>query len=93
MAADGGLGNDYLLLGEFEKSLEFYDKAIRLSPRDPVLSYWYSGKAAAHFGLFAVFASIDVPASSAQTRQQFGWQPVHPGLIADLDEGHYFKEA
>ncbi|MBV8721959.1 MAG: tetratricopeptide repeat protein [Candidatus Eremiobacteraeota bacterium] len=51
VAADGGLGNDYLLQGEFEKSLEFYDKAIRLSPRDPVLSYWYSGKAAAHFGL------------------------------------------
>jgi len=38
-------------------------------------------------------ASIDVPASSARTRQQSGWQPVHPGLIADLDEGHYFKEA
>jgi len=50
-------------------------------------------EAAGHFGLFAVFASIDVPASSARTRQEFGWQPVHPGLIADLDEGHYFKEA
>jgi len=50
-------------------------------------------EAAGHFGLFAVFASIDVPASSAQTQKQFGWQPVHPGLIADLDEGHYFKEA
>jgi nucleoside-diphosphate-sugar epimerase len=50
-------------------------------------------EAAAHFGLFAVFASVDVPASSARTQQQFGWQPVHPGLIADLDEGHYFKEA
>jgi hypothetical protein len=29
----------------------------------------------------------------AQTRKQFGWQPVYPGLIADLDEGHYFKDA
>jgi len=33
---------------------------------------------------------MDVPASSAVTRDRFGWQPVHPGLIADLDEGHYF---
>jgi len=49
-------------------------------------------EAAGHFGLFAGFASIDVPASSALTRERFGWQPTHPGLIADLDEGHYFKE-
>jgi nucleoside-diphosphate-sugar epimerase len=44
-----------------------------------------------HFGGFARFASIDVPASSALTQQRFGWRPVQPGLIADLDEGHYFK--
>jgi len=50
-------------------------------------------EAAGHFGLFAVFASVDVPASSARTRQQLGWQPGHAGLIADLEEGHYFKEA
>ena len=50
-------------------------------------------EATAHFGLFALFASMDVPASSAQTQQRFGWQPTHPGLIADLDEGHYFQEA
>lgn len=50
-------------------------------------------EAAGHFGLFAVFASVDVPASGARTQREFGWQPVHPGLIADLDEGHYFKEA
>jgi len=38
-----------------------------------------------------LFASIDVPASSALTQKRLGWQPAHPGLIADLDEGHYFK--
>ena len=43
-----------------------------------------------HFGLFALFASLDVPASSALTQKRFGWHPVHPGLIPDLDEGHYF---
>jgi hypothetical protein len=50
-------------------------------------------EAAGHFGLFSVFAQFDVPASSAQTRARFGWRPEHPGLIADLDQGHYFKEA
>jgi nucleoside-diphosphate-sugar epimerase len=49
-------------------------------------------EAADHFGLFALFAQFDVPASSALTQQRFGWHPDHPGLIADLDEGHYFKE-
>jgi nucleoside-diphosphate-sugar epimerase len=44
-----------------------------------------------HFGLFALFASMDITASSALTRKELGWEPVHPGLIADLDEGHYFK--
>jgi nucleoside-diphosphate-sugar epimerase len=47
--------------------------------------------ASAHFGLFALFASIDVPASSELTQKQFGWYPAQPGLIADLDEGHYFE--
>ena len=49
-------------------------------------------EAAGHFGLFALFASMDGPASSALTRERFGWRPVRPGLIADLDEGHYFKD-
>jgi nucleoside-diphosphate-sugar epimerase len=47
-------------------------------------------EAAPHFGSFAGFAAIDVPASSALTRRRFGWQPELAGLIADLDEGHYF---
>ena len=48
-------------------------------------------EADAHFGGLALFASMDVPASSTITRHRFGWHPVQPGLIADLDEGHYFK--
>jgi nucleoside-diphosphate-sugar epimerase len=49
-------------------------------------------EAEGHFGLFALFASMDVPASSALTQKQFGWHPAHPGLIEDLDEGHYFND-
>jgi nucleoside-diphosphate-sugar epimerase len=51
-----------------------------------------AGEAAEHFGPFAGFAAIDVPASSALTRERFGWQPEQPGLIADLDQGHYFTQ-
>jgi hypothetical protein len=30
------------------------------------------------------------PACSDITRELLGWQPTHPGLIDDLDQGHYF---
>lgn len=42
-------------------------------------------EAAAHFGWLALFASLDLAASSAQTRQKLGWQPSGPGMIADLE--------
>ena len=43
-----------------------------------------------HFGWIGGFFSLDVPASSALTRQQMGWQPTQPGLLEDLAQGHYF---
>jgi nucleoside-diphosphate-sugar epimerase len=46
-----------------------------------------------HFGWLAGFLGADVPASSALTRERIGWQPTHPGLIDDLDQGHYFHNA
>jgi nucleoside-diphosphate-sugar epimerase len=47
-------------------------------------------EAPAHFGGFALFAQFNVPASSARTQERFGWRPTEPGLIADLDQGHYY---
>jgi nucleoside-diphosphate-sugar epimerase len=47
-------------------------------------------RAADHFTSFAPFITYDNPMSSASTRELLGWQPEHPGLIADLEEGHYF---
>jgi tetratricopeptide (TPR) repeat protein len=49
--AVAGLNWDYVYLGQFEKSLEYSDKAIRLSPHDPSLEDWYRARAAASFGL------------------------------------------
>jgi len=45
--------------------------------------------AGAHFGWLARFFAMDQPASSAITRAQMGWNPTHPGLIDDLEQGHY----
>jgi nucleoside-diphosphate-sugar epimerase len=46
--------------------------------------------AAEHFDWLATFLALDSPASSAATRELLGWEPTHPGLIEDLDAGHYF---
>lgn len=46
--------------------------------------------AGSYFGWFAHFAAIDNPTSSQRTRELLGWEPVQPGLIADLDSEHYF---
>lgn len=48
-------------------------------------------EAGAHFGFLATIVSLDNPTSSAATQALLGWRPIHPGLIADLDEGHYFE--
>ena len=47
--------------------------------------------ASSHFGWIAPFAAIDCPASAVQTQKQLGWRPTQPGLIADLENGRYFK--
>lgn len=47
-------------------------------------------KAAEHFGFIGILFAQDLPASSAKTQKLLGWHPVQPGLIQDLDEGHYF---
>ena len=47
-------------------------------------------EAAAHFGFLGGLVQADNPTSNALTRERLGWEPVEPGLLADLDEGHYF---
>jgi nucleoside-diphosphate-sugar epimerase len=49
------------------------------------------GEAADHFGWIAPFFGLDAPASSAQTKERLGWQPVQPGLIVDLNAEYYFE--
>jgi len=44
---------------------------------------------AGHFKGFP-FITMDMSMPNAATRELLGWEPAHPGLIADLDQGHYF---
>jgi nucleoside-diphosphate-sugar epimerase len=43
-----------------------------------------------HFSFLDSFVSLDNPTSSELTRRLLDWEPTHPGLIEDLDHGHYF---
>jgi nucleoside-diphosphate-sugar epimerase len=45
-----------------------------------------------HFGFLGPLVQLDNPTSSAWTQELLGWKPEHPGLIEDLDEGHYFVQ-
>ncbi|MFG2419019.1 SDR family oxidoreductase [Streptomyces sp. NPDC048448] len=46
--------------------------------------------AAGHFAWLGAFLGHDSPASNTLTRELVGWEPIHPGLLEDLDKGHYF---
>ena len=46
-----------------------------------------------HFGWLAGYLAADSPAPSSLTQELLGWHPTQAGLIADLEQGHYFKDA
>jgi nucleoside-diphosphate-sugar epimerase len=41
-------------------------------------------------GMLVPLLSTDMPASSTITQELLDWHPTHPGLIEDIDQGHYF---
>ncbi len=47
-------------------------------------------EAYARLDFLGILAQLDNPTSSARTQELLGWRPEGPGLLADLDEGHYF---
>jgi TolB-like protein len=76
--ADANLGWDYAELGQFEKALEYQDKAIRLSPRDPYLFGWLENKSRYYFALKQYDQAIDF------ARQSLAVSPNFPNAHADL---------
>jgi nucleoside-diphosphate-sugar epimerase len=43
-----------------------------------------------YFGFLANIVTRSYPASNLITRRSLGWEPARPGLLSDLDNGHYF---
>ena len=43
-----------------------------------------------YFGFLSAVVTLDLPASNAITRRALGWEPAQPGLLANLENGHYF---
>jgi nucleoside-diphosphate-sugar epimerase len=78
-------GAKYHAVGEEGVSMRAIMEALGRRLDLPVRSI-SPDEAGSYFGWLADFATLDMPASSAQTREKLGWQPTGPGLIADL--GH-----
>ena len=81
--AVGQLGFDYGNLGEFDKSLEYLDKAIRASPNDPTLAYWYGNEAHDNFGLKNYDQAIELARRAIATKPDYN-ADSHVVLVAAL---------
>jgi tetratricopeptide (TPR) repeat protein len=81
--AAGQLGIDYQLLGEFNKGVEYLDQAIRQSPYDPVVAYWYGNKAQANFALRRYDQAIDLARQAIAVKTDYN-QFSHLILVAAL---------
>ena len=77
------LGYDYVYSGQFERSLEFFDKAIGLSPLDPALRFWHGGKSLAYFGLKQYAQAIESARRAIAISPDYNPIP-HANLIAAL---------
>jgi nucleoside-diphosphate-sugar epimerase len=73
-----------------DEGISFKDIALVIGRRLnlPVKSIGRN-EAREHFGWFASFASMDVPASSEKTRAELKWVPKEPALIADIDANYF----
>ncbi|HEX4021383.1 MAG TPA: SDR family oxidoreductase [Acidobacteriaceae bacterium] len=82
-------GSRYNAVAEEGVSMREIAEALGRGLKVPVVSL-SAEEAPAHFGWLAMFAGYDMPASSALTQKRLGWHPTGPGLIADLEQMHYF---
>jgi nucleoside-diphosphate-sugar epimerase len=78
--------------GVAEEAIPFRDIAEVIGKRlnIPVVSK-SPEEAADHFTWFVHFATMNSPASNAQTRELLGWKPAEVGLLTDIDGDRYFK--
>jgi nucleoside-diphosphate-sugar epimerase len=84
----GERGARYHAVGEEGVSAREIAEALGRGLKVPVVSIARE-EAQAYFGWMAMFAALDMPASSAQTQARLGWQPTGPTLLSDLNEARY----
>lgn len=81
------------LNGVADEGVPFRDIASVISRRLNVpLASIPREEADVHFGFLGVLAALDIPRSSVATQELLGWHPVHPALITDLEQSHYFND-
>ena len=88
LALEKGTAATYNAVAEEGISMREIAEVIGNGLNVPVVSLT-SEESQAHFGWLAHFAAMDLPASSAQTREQLGWGPTGPALIEDLKNMRY----
>jgi len=85
----GVAGTRYHAVAEEEIPFRSIAEAIGRGLNIPVGSI-SAKEAAKQFSYFGAFAATDNPSSSNLTRNQLGWEPTEPGLLADLNGPGYF---
>ncbi|SPM30690.1 SDR family oxidoreductase [Mycobacterium terramassiliense] len=80
------------LHGVADEGVPFRDIARVIARHLGVPAVSIPAEQAGHFGFLGLFASLDNPTSSALTQKVLDWKPERPGLLEDLDAGHYFGE-
>jgi nucleoside-diphosphate-sugar epimerase len=87
----GTEGARYHAVAEEGVALKDIATAIGRGLKVPVTSISQE-EAEEHFGFMGFFAARDLRVSSAQTRQQLGWNPTGPGLLTDLANMRYTQD-
>jgi len=88
LALQKGTAATYHAVAEEGISVKEIAEVVGYGLKVPVVSLTPE-EAKGHFGWLAVFAGLDLPASSVQTRKQLGWEPTGPGMIEDLKNMRY----
>lgn len=86
----GAFDGIYHAVGEEGVPMHQIIEVIGRALKVPVISI-EKEEAGDYYGPLAMFAALDLPASSALTQQRLGWKPTEIGLIADISRPDYFK--
>ncbi len=86
---EGAVDGIYHAVGEEGVPMRQVIEVIGRALNVPVVSI-KKEEAGDYYGPLAMFAGLDMPASSALTQQRLGWKPTQIGLIADIGQPNYF---